>query len=134
MYADFDMYEFGWNIQNIQSGSKIIRNPGQNFFTDTSYVEGYNKQYNVFLYFTGGGFLVANKTFREEVSSPITRINKDFTVDVLWRHSKYEKSVQGYCIKTSVPIYGSWEEHDIADLNDTVIRLNQRIGFGEITR
>ena len=130
LYADYDYYRFGWSNYFLQSGTTDIHDPKQNYFIDTTFVEGITKAYSILVYFSQGGSIHANLTLQENIPSPRVQINNDMTVDVFMPRSKYEKNIKEYCITTNVPVYGIDEGHDISDLNDTIVRLNNRIGFG----
>lgn len=129
-YADFDHYEFSWHAANKQDRRISITDPYQNSYIDNTYVEGCYVYYSAFVYYTDGGFDHDNGHYHEEIKSPVVQVNEDCSVDIRWFHSKYEQNVQSYCIQTSVPSYGRKEEHDVTNLNDTTIRLNEKIGFG----
>lgn len=129
-YADFDRYEFGWSSPYYQSGKLVIKDPRQNSYIDSTYVEGCYKYYSVYVYYAIGGFKYDNLTYYKKIINPLIGINKDCSVDISWTHSKNEQNVKLYCIKTSAPNYGFPEEHDLANLNDTTLRLNEKIGFG----
>jgi len=129
-YADFEHYEFSWHAANTQDGRISITDPYQNSYIDNTYVEGCYVYYSLLIHYTEGGFAYDNKSYFEEIESPLVQVNEDCTVDIRWIHSKYEQNVQLYCIQTSVPSYGRKEEHDVTNLNDTTIRLNEKIGFG----
>jgi len=129
-YADFDHYEFTWHAANDQNGKINFTNPYQNSYIDNTYVEGCYVYYSLLIHYTEGGFASDSKSYFEEIKGPLVQVNEDFSVDIRWSHSKYEQNVQLYCIQTSVPNYGRKEEHDVTNLNDTTIRLNEKIGFG----
>ncbi len=129
-YADFNRYEFSWSYANSQNGGVNITDPRQNSYIDNKYVEGCYAYYCVFVYYTAGGFRFDNLTYCKNITNPVVHVNGDCSVDIRWTHSKNEQYVQLYCIKTSAPNYGIPEEHDLTDLNDTTLRLNEKIGFG----
>ncbi len=129
-YADFDRYEFTLHAANDQNVKINIVNPYQNTYIDNTYVEGCYVYYSLLIHYTEGGLAYDNKSYFEEIKSPVVQVNEDCSADIRWFHSKYEQNVQLYCIQTSVPSYGRREEHDVTNLNDTTIRLNEKIGFG----
>ncbi len=60
-------------------------------------------------------------------------VNGDRSVDIKWSHSQNEKNVSLYCIKTSAPVYGLPEEHDITDLNETTSAWTEVLALVAIT-
>jgi len=129
-YADFSRYEFYRSTFNYQNGMVNITDPRQNSYIDNTYVEGCYTTYTVYVYYTVGSFQYDNMTYHEKIKNPVVKINDDCSVDISWTPSKYEQNVSLYCIRTTVPKYGIQEEHDLTDLNDTTLRLSEKIGFG----
>lgn len=129
-YADFSNYQISW-YSDRGSGSKLINNPHQNYFIDSSLIEGcyayYTLTYNFDYY---GGLSSDYLYYASSIINPVVNVNSDWTVDVSWTKSIKEKLVQSYCLKTTAPNYGTTEEHDISDLNVTSLKLSNLIGFG----
>jgi len=129
-YADFLRYSLSWSWCNNQSGKINITDPSQNSYLDDNYVEGIYCSYFLMIDFKGGDFCFDQKDFFINIKNPVVMVNGDRSVDIKWSHSQNEKNVSLYCIKTSAPVYGLPEEHDITDLNETTLRLDRSIGFG----
>lgn len=128
-YADFDHYEL--SISNYGSSGQIvnIEDPVINYYIDTNYIEGIYSNYTIKLIDKNSGFNIDFAGFNMPIEPPIVQVNPDCTVDLQWNRSKNESLVSQYCIMTSVPNYGTKEEHDLEDLNDTTLTLDQKIGF-----
>lgn len=127
-YADFVNYKLtryssmsGKNLELINTG-----NPYLNSFVDISYVEG--DYFTYYLYSDGLGF--STKDYHEDVVQPRVMINPDFTISAVWGHSKYSQNVKSYYLNTSAPTYGTKENHEITDLQDTTFQFAEKIGFG----
>lgn len=129
-YADFDRYVFTSNYNFNVRNSTIISNPKQNSFTDNSYVEGIYTNYSVALYYKEWGHQVDDINYFEEIKKPVVIINDDCSADIRWEPSKNEQQISFYCLRTSAPNYGVPEEHDLDDMTQTGLRLNEKIGFG----
>lgn len=128
-YADFRNYGIAWN--SVQgSGSKKIYNSRQNYFIDSTLIEGCYSSYNLTYNSLNDEFSSDQIWYASKIINPVVKVNGDGTVDVTWTKSLKEKSVQLYCLKTDAPNYGKTEEHDISDLNVTSLRLSDKIGFG----
>jgi hypothetical protein len=129
-YADFDHYEYIWGSNGQQKGRLNITDPSQNFYID-NYVEGLYSFCSIYVYFKEGGCMFDNLQYNKPIKNPLVQVNKDRTADIRWNHSKNEGNVSQYCIKISFPFYAfSEKEHDLTDLNDTTVRLDEKIGFG----
>lgn len=129
-YADFDRYVFSWNYNFELKGSKEITNPLQNSYIDNSYVEGTYATYSTAVYYTEWGFQIDDVSYHKEIKKPEVFINEDRSIDINWEQPKNKQHVELYCIRTSAPDYGIPEEHDLEDLNQTTLRLGEKIGFG----
>jgi hypothetical protein len=128
-YADFSNYEIVWS--SVQgSGSKKIYDPRQNYFIDSTLIEGCYSSYDFTYNFLNDEFSSEQIWYARKIIDPVVKVNGDGTVDVTWTKSLKEKLVQLYCLKTDAPNYGNIEEHDISDLNVTSLRLSDKIGFG----
>lgn len=129
-YADFDHYDFTWAFNGQQKGRSTITDPLQNFYID-NYVEGIYTYYSIFVYFKEGGFKFDNLNYNKPIKIPQVQVNKDRTIDIRWNHSGYERNMSQYCITSTGPGYAFKEkEHDLTNLNDTMLRLDEKIGFG----
>lgn len=129
-YADFGGYEFSRTTNGSQSVKTNITNANQNYYIDKNYVEGLYLNYSIFVNFTESGFMFDHLSYNKAIKNPVVKVNKDCTVDVRWNHSENEESVGQYCIRTSSPTYAMPEkEHDLTELSDTTVRLDEKIGF-----
>jgi hypothetical protein len=129
-YADFNRYVFSSNYNFNLKNNTNITNPKQNSYIDNSYVEGIYANYSIALYYTEWGHQVDDVDYHEKIKKPEVSINEDCSVDVSWERAKNEQQVKLYCLRTSAPDYGIPEEHDLEDLNQTTLRLDEKIGFG----
>lgn len=129
-YADFDHYDLKIYTNGVQDKTITITNSDLITFIDSSYIEGFYTYYSIFVYYKEFGSNFAHADINKPILTPHVQINDDCTVDIQWNHSDNEAAVGQYCISTSVPVYAIKEEHDILNLNDTILRLDQKIGFG----
>jgi hypothetical protein len=128
-YADFKNYEIAWN--SVQgSGSKKIYDSRQNYFIDSTLVEGCYSSYSLTYNFQNDGFSFDQIWAARKIIDPVVKVSGDGSVGITWNKSLNEKFVQLYCLKTEAPNYGDTEEHDISDLNVTSLGLSKKIGFG----
>lgn len=129
-YADFVSYRLS-RYSRI-TGKYInfeITDPNQNSFVDnTGYIEG--DYFSYLFYLNANDLRFFPFEYHEDIPAPLVSVNSDCTVDIRWQRSKYEKNVQGYYIRTAVPNYGSMEDHDLTNLDQTSYSLEEKIGFG----
>lgn len=129
-YADFQRYTVN-KISIIPNQSKELvntTNPYQNSVIDLSYVEGDYVTYSLYTYMDG--FAMDSRSYVEEIKKPRVTINADRTIGVNWSPSKYPQNVKSYYLKTSIPTFGYTEDKEIADLAQTTVTFNEKLGFG----
>ncbi len=129
-YADFDRYVFSWYYNTGSQGSKTITDPRKNSYIDNSYIEGTYAYYSTAVYYSEWEYRADDVSYTEEIKKPEVLINEDRSVNIRWQPSKNRQHVKLYCLRTSAPTFGIPEEHDLEDLNQTTLRLGEKIGFG----
>lgn len=129
-YANFDRYVFSWYYNTGSQGSKTITDPRKNSYIDNSYIEGTYASYSTAVYYSEWEYRAGDVSYTEEIKKPEVQINEDRSVNIRWQPSKNRQHVKLYCLRTAVPTFGIPEEHDLEDLNQTTLRLDEKIGFG----
>ena len=129
-YADFQRYTVGKSSIIPNQSKELVNSTDPNTVSvvDNSYVEGDYVTYSLFTYMDG--FAMDSKSYVDEIKRPNVTINTDRTVNVSWSQSKYSQNVKSYYLKTTIPTFGYPEDKEIADLNQTSVAFNEKLGFG----
>lgn len=129
-FADFKQYLIGRSSLIPGYNKELVNttNPYLTSVIDNTYIEGDYVTYSLMAYMDG--FAMDSRSYVDEIKKPKIKIHLDRTFDVSWIPSKYSQNLKSYFLKTAVPQFGYPEDHEIADLNQTTVRFNEKLGFG----